>query len=379
MNYSYVIHQVLENIGAERHDSNKIISIKHDIESTIRDLFTNAESPIKSESFTLTEYDDDSIASTIVPISLVPATPAYTYTSVIKSMNQLTIVAANVSATPPAATNSTLNVTITSAAGVELLNQDMTILAAATLTETIDLLFTDIVGATMVLTVSSFGADVASVSISSVSWTKSFNSLQLPEYMYVPFDAHFKVSDQAKGANYMSREATEEEYNRWNPFGADQQDNVSDVLIFDGSPGTATYTLENLVFDHRVGYFFSVIDDRVYLIFKPAVAGTVTVRFSYIPTLDAEPENTVPLHQAFINALVDGTTVRQFNKKIMEADSELELMKIRSSISRYEPPYKLAITRFAGYNRKKSEVHQIKMFGIVSDTSMELQGISGIY
>jgi len=375
MNYSTIIREVLDNTNQERNSKNIVTSIKHDIEKTIRDMFTDAEAPIKSETFNLAEYADDAFVDAIIPVVLDVSVDSYTHTETIKSMNGLTIVVNNESETPPAVGTSNLNVTITSSTGEELLNQDISIVDAVITTEVIDILFNDVVGATMVLTGSAFsGGDADEMYITSVAWTKDFTSLELPSYIYVPFGANFRVSTLPSGVAYLSKEMAEEEYNRWVPLGAIKEvDEDSDIFEIDSNPATIVYSFENLEFDNRIGFFFSVVDDKLYLIFKPAVVGTVTIRFSYIPSLDIVEENAVPLHQAFINGVIDGTTIRQLQKMLLKVTDELGLIKIKSAMSLYNTSYKLTVNKFAGYNRKKTEVRSIKMFGIVDDTAMLLQ------
>lgn len=370
MNYSYAIHQVLENLNKDRHDTNFIRSIKYDMEQTIREMFTDAEAPIKSESFTLTETETNSVAS--VPLELSASSPAYTHTEVIKSMSELTIVAKNESSTPPATGTSNLNVTITSSTGEELLNQDISIVDDATVTEVIAVLVNDVVGATMVITGSAFaGGGADDLYVTSVSWVKSFNSLELPGYVYVPFDAHFKVSNLVDGAGYLNKEMTEEQYNRWVPYGGIDNTDGS-VLILDDGPNPTTYTLENLEFDGRIGYFFYVYENKLYLMFKPAVNGVVNIRFSYIPVIDTTESTEIQFHQAFINGVIAGTTYRQLQKMLLAAENELDIVKIQTLQGQYMNSYKSTVKIFSGYNRKKTGVASIKMFGIVDDFSMEL-------
>ena len=370
MNYSYAIHQILENLNKDRHDTNDIKSVKHDMEQTIREMFSDAEAPIKSEAFTLTKLDTDSI--TTVPLELSTTSPAYTHTSVIKSMNELTIVANNESSTPPAVGTSNLNVTITLSTGEEVLNQDIPVVDAVVSTEVIDILVNDVVGATMVITGSAFsGGGADELYVTSVSWTKSFNSLQLPDYVYVPFDAHFKVSNLVDGAGYLNKEMAEEQYNRWVPYGGiDNQD--GSVFLLDDGPNPTTYTLENLEYDGRIGYFFYVYEGKLYLMFKPAVEGVVNIRFSYIPTIDVTESTEIQFHQAFINGIIAGTTYRQLQKEMLKAETEIQIVKIKTLQGQYMNSYKSSVKTFSGYNRKKTGVASIKMFGIVDDFSMEL-------
>lgn len=372
MNYSYIIHQVLDNLGLDRHDTNKIKSIKHDIEQTIREMYTDSEAPIRSESFNLSETDTDSI--TAVPLVLDDATPAYTHTEVIKSMSELTIVANNESETPPAVGTSSINVTITSSEGEELLNQDIPIVDAVVSTEVIPVAINDIVGATMVITGSSFsGGGVDEIYVTSVSWVKSFNSLELPSYVYVPFDAHFKVSIANSGAGYLNKEMTEEQYNRWVPYGGIKNPPEGEVYILDEGPQATVYTLDNLEFDGRIGYFFYVYEEKMYLMFKPAVDGAVTIRFSYIPTIDTTESTAMPIHTAFANGIIAGTSYRQLQKMLLQAQSELEVAKIQTLQGQYMNSYKSSVKVFSGFNRKKTKVASIKMFGICDDISKELR------
>lgn len=375
MNYSEIIREVLDNTGQDRNSRNIITSIRHDIEKTVRDMFTDSEAPIKSESFTLAETESESIVSTVVPITLVTGgVESYTHTDDIYSMASLSITAKQIADHTPIVGDSVLNVTITSSDGTELLNEDITLSGDTDVVTDIDVAFSDIVGATMVLSGTSFNATANGITITDVTWTKTFSQLELPSYVYVPFGANFRVSRKDNGVAYFSKEMTEEEYNRWVPLGAIKEvDEDSEFFEIESNPATVVYSFENLEFDSRIGYFFSVVNDKLYLLFKPAVVGTVTIRFSYLPSLDVVEENEVPIHLAFINAIIDGTTVRQFQKLLLGVTDELGLIKIKSAMSMYNTPYKLAVVKFAGYNRKKTGVRSIKMFGILDDTAMLLQ------
>lgn len=368
MNYSRVIRDVLDNTRQDKNNKNLINSIKSDIEKTIRDMFTNSEAPIKTEYFNLDTTDTKDIESTV---SLSSTNTSFIIDNIF-SLKGYHIVAKQMSDISPILSSSVINITITDSRGLEVVNSDYTIVGGNALDEVVsDLSQSDMVGMTMVVSVVSLGLNIDTINITTLSYTKVFNRLELPEYIFVPFGVSFKASNINNSANFISKEMTEEEYNRWTPYGGLNSNEIAgDVFSLDGNPTATGYTLENIEFDGRIGYFFTVVDNKLYLMFKPAILGTVAIRFSYLPLLTIDEENSIPIHNAFINGIIDGVTVRQLNKLILDVQDEISLIKIKGAISMYHESFKLTVNKFAGYNRKKTGVRSIKASDILEDPSM---------
>jgi len=368
MNYSSVIRDELDNTRQKASNKNIINSIKSDIEKTTRDMFVDSEAPIKSETFNLDTTDivglDTSQSLAVVGDTII--------VNNVYSLKEISLTANNLSDISPIITSSVINITVVDSDGLELSNEDANVELDTLLHYSLtSISYSDMVGMTITITLVSIGTDINSISISQLDYTKIFTRLELPSYVFVPFGASFKVSNDINSANYSSKEMTEDEYNRWTPFGGvDNRDVVQEVLVINGSPATTAVTIENIEFDNRVGYFFTVIDDKLYLMFKPAVKGAVIIRFSYIPVLNIEESKSIPIHQAFINGIIDGVTVRQLNKLIMDVTDEVSLIKLKGAISMYHESFRRTVNKFAGYNRKKTGVRSIKMIGILEDPSM---------
>lgn len=386
--YGEVIRRVLDNANIENEDSNKRQSIRRDIEDVLNDMFLNTESPIKTSSFNVNENEP-----VVELLSLVG------YNSIvidgITSAKDLYIA---LDYTNAALDYANVTIKLVKSSGEVLIDEDLVFGEELHPTSTLaipsdelpiggtsgtpivsfaknyDIVFTDIVGATLTITnVKSPGTlpdDTGSqfTFAGNFNYTETQSFIALPSDIYVPFEVVFKVSEKTKSAIYNSKELLEEEFMRWNPNGA--SDLNSEVLSSELKASVTEPTIENLEFDYHIGYFFKMGENNLELHFKPASQATVMIRHSYLPTTSVNETNPVPLHRAFNNCLVYGTTLKQLEKALMRATTEIDIVRIRTAISRYAPQYAQAVSHYAGFNRRKTDVHVVKMFGICDDPYM---------
>jgi len=355
--YSEIIRRIMDNANIVSDTSNDRLSIKRDIEDTLNDMFTATEAPIK------TTYKNTTLNTPIDVSGKITADGTYTYPNNINSLTDLVVTLSN-EVLSVGTTN--VKVKIVSSFGDIILEEDIVLTDEVEYSEALDVLVSDIVGATLTIETSNSISDVTY----SLTWNELVGKVSFDSDVFIPLEVEFTSSINQNGANYRSAEMTEEEFARWNPNGGILDSEITDLTELKADIDYST--IENLEYDYNIGYFFRMAENNIELHYKPATKGVIVLRHSFFPTVDVSEANTIPLHKAFANCLVYGATLKQLEKKLLKAGDELEMVKIKSSIGIYTPKYTYALSHYSGFNRKKTEVTLIKMFGIVDDVSMEL-------
>lgn len=348
----------MDNANIKSEDSNERLSINRDIADVLDDMFMKGESPITVTNFNVTEHGDSTVSDTVLNST------TYTYPTLLKSIKSLIITAQNV--TPLMEGDSIMNLLITSSFGDVLLDETFTVDDAEQVVHDYELAFSDMVGATMKL-INTTAIDGVAFTI---DWTYEESVLELSEDIYIPFEAVFKVSEHAKASLYDSKEMLEEEFMKWNPNGSLEPN--EEITTSEAKADVKWRNITNMEYDWKIGYFFKMGEKNMELHYKPAQKAVVSIRHSYFPAVNVTEADVFPVHKAFGNCLVYGTTIKQLEKKLLRAADELEMVKTRTALQIYGSKYKQALSNYAGYNRRKSEAKVIKMFGFLDDESMLL-------
>lgn len=190
--------------------------------------------------------------------------------------------------------------------------------------------------------------------------------ITMPTDMLSPSEVKFLMN----GNKLYSKEMSAEEYFRWTPPANNTE--VLDV-IEDTSINVEHYTPENLDYDGYIGFYFSYEESGIVLHWKPLSSGmTVQVLYSSIPDLSFVNGSEIQMHKAFCDILVFGATLAEYRRRIGDAKTEIDLLKLQTAIKVYQPLYEKRVSDYIGFSHNRTEVPQVKAFSFLNDNDFSV-------
>ena len=190
----------------------------------------------------------------------------------------------------------------------------------------------------------------------------------VPSNFYAPLEVIFRAGT---GNMIMSKEVTWETYMRWSPN--EELVTTSFVeMVSSASPQTIMWSQENEDLDGCVAFTFLDIEP-IKMVWKPAVEATVQLLYIAKPTFPVDALTETPaMHPAFHEAIVDGVMQKILIRKLREVQNEVEFLGIRTMLKEFGDKYKEAITDYAGFVNKTTDVHSAEPFDFLNDPHMRI-------
>lgn len=383
MNYKRVLDRVFTNLHIDDENSKDIRRVKNSVEDTLVDIFGRSQYPKKEVSFTINETEDitEDFADTTFIDNLTLTNIERNATN--KNGDIAVSTTGTIEIYPLKNINTcSFKVTGTYAATaitgtVNVVDENGTSSFSGTFSQTTsNETHSFTIGASGVnlkLTITiSMPADISDGAVDDISYNADDFSVKMPDDFFIPMEVKF---DSGK-KRYVSKEMTPEQYMLWTPFKfTTETDEVTDITAVDEELSTYQWTEENLDYDWKIGYYFQVLPDGIYLHWKPKFSGTITLYYSYLPTITVSDTTTSQVHRTYVNMLVNGTTVRELRREFTKKDkdrTELDFAGLRLAYSEYKVEYDRDLAIFAGWVDQRSTPAQILPFNLLNDSSMEL-------
>lgn len=378
MNYKKVIDRIFTNLHITDEDSKDLRIVRNDIEDTLVDVFGRSEYPKKEINFTINETED--ITEDFADSTLID-------NLTLTDMNtDGTIDASNfgIIEVYPLKTINTCTFTVNGTLGliaiigtVKVLDEnDQELFSEAftqsTYPETFDFSI-GVSGVNLKLqVVVKAPADMADCAVTSFSYNVDDFTQKMPDDFFLPMEIKF---DSGK-KRYVSKEMTPEQYMLWSPFKFTTDDDVTtDVTAVDEQLSTYQFTEENKDYDWKLGYYFQVTPDGIYLHWKPKFSGTISIYYSYLPTLSIADASTAQVHRTYVNMLVNGSTCRWLRRDFSRNDpqrTEITFAGLRTAYSEYKAEFDRDLAVFANWVDQRSTPPLILPFDFLNDSYMEL-------
>ena len=382
MNYKRVIDRIFTNLHINDENSKDLRIVRNDIEDTLVDVFGRSEYPKKEVSFTIAETED-------IVVNNFSNLPDNVTLTDVNADGTIDATDFGIIEVYPLKIINTCSFTVTGTFGaiatigtVKVLDENDTELFSDTFTQTSypdPETFTFPIGASGVnlklQIVVKAPADMADCAIINFTYNVDDFTQRMPDDFFLPMEVKFDGTTGKK--RYVSKEMTPEQYMLWTPFKfTTDSDEVTEVTAVDEELSTYQFTEENLDYDWKIGYYFQVTPDGIYLHWKPKFAGTITLYYSYLPTLTISDASTAQVHRTYVNMLVNGTTCRWLRRDFTKKDpqrNEIEFAGLRTAYSEYKVEFDRDLAVFAGWVDQRSTPAMILPFNFLNDSFMELE------
>ena len=368
MNYKNLLDRVLYNLSIDDENSRDIFRVKQDVYDTLQQVYARSNYPLNTKTYNIKlhdeiveEFDDDTYIENftvsgdfVYSVNQLALNPSEYGKITITNIDNITDIKFNANAVNVGGGATSAIAKVISREGEILWDETVQLTYANT-----DFTFTPAIenmplGSTIEIAIDTL---LDSAILYTVQYQSKNRELKLDDDAFLVRSMVFHKND---GTTLATQELGSYDYNS------------TQVAYRPTDTGVLSCCLSGITYTDKIIYHISPQPDGIWLKWKYEFEGYVEVTYNALPGCNMEDADVVPLNASFVDLLVYGATMRGLRRRLKGAQSEIELVGLRSEMFEYRSDYKSELKRFMSFSQSSVETKLIKPFDYFQDRNMEM-------